>query len=103
MKVKVAHSHVTLCHPMDYTDHGILQARTLELGSLSFFQGIFPTQGLNPGLLRCRQILCQLSLQGSPRILEWTAYPFSRGSSHPRDAGLSHCRQILYQLSHKGS
>ena len=103
MKVKVAHSHLTLCHPMDYTDHGILQARTLELGSLSFFQGIFPTQGLNPGLLRCRQILCQLSLQGSPRILEWAAYPFSRGSSHPRDAGLSHCRQILYQLSHKGS
>ena len=32
-----------------------------ELGSLSLFQGIFPTQGSNPGLLHCRQILYQLS------------------------------------------
>ena len=39
------------------------------------------------------------------RILEWVAFPFSRGSSQPRlsNPGLSHCRWILYQLSHKGS
>ena len=38
------------------------------------------------------------------RILEWVAFPFSRGSSQPRsNPGLLHCRQILYQLSHKGS
>ena len=48
-------------------------------------QGIFPTQGLNPGLLRCRWILYQLSYQGSPRILEWAAYPFSSRSSLPRN------------------
>ena len=46
------------------------------VGSLSLLQGIFPTQGLNPGLQHCRQILYQLSHQGSPRILEWVAYPF---------------------------
>ena len=40
-------------------------------------QGIFPTQGSNPGLLHYRQILYQLSHRGSPRILEWVAYPFS--------------------------
>ena len=51
------------------------------MGSLSLLQGIFPTQGLNPGLLHCRRILYQLSHQGSPRILEWITYPFSRGSS----------------------
>ena len=92
----------TLCHPMDYTVHGILQAR----------------------------------------ILEWVAFPFSRGSSQPRDwtqvsriavnpfpaepqekpkntrvgslslfqgifpiqepnQGLRHCRWILYQLSYQ--
>ena len=44
-KVKVAQSCPTLCDPMDYTTHGILQAR----------------------------------------ILEWVAFPFSRGSSQPRD------------------
>ena len=47
--------------------------------------GIFPTQGLNPGLPHCRWILYQLSHKGSPRILEWVAYPFSRQSSQPRD------------------
>jgi hypothetical protein len=33
-------------------------------------QGIFPTPGLNPGLLHCRQILYHLSHQGSPTITE---------------------------------
>ena len=44
VKKKVAQWYPTLCDPMDYTVHGILQ-------------GIFPIQGLNPGLLHCRQIL----------------------------------------------
>ena len=51
------------------------------VGSCSLLQGIFPTQGLNPGLLHCRQILYQLSHKGSPRILVWVAYPFPSGSS----------------------
>ena len=37
------------------------------VGSLSLLQGIFPTQGLNPGLTCCRRILYQLRHQGSPR------------------------------------
>ena len=45
MNMKVAQSCPTLCHPMDYTNLGILQAR----------------------------------------ILEWVAFPFSRGSTQPRD------------------
>ena len=52
-----------------------------RVGRLSLLQGIFPTRRLNPGLPHCRQILYQLSHNGSPRILEWVAYPFSRGSS----------------------
>ena len=44
-EVKVAQSCLTLCNPINYTVHGILQAR----------------------------------------ILEWVAFPFSRGSSQPRD------------------
>ena len=54
------------------------------VGSPSLLQGIFPTQGSNPGLLHCRRILYQLSHQESPRTLEWVAYPFSSGSSWPR-------------------
>ena len=45
VKVKVIQLYPTLCDPMDYTIHEILQAR----------------------------------------ILEWVAFPFSRGSSQPRD------------------
>ena len=48
-------------------------------------QGIFPTQGSNPGLPHCRQILYQLSHKESPRILEWVAYPFSNRSFQPRN------------------
>ena len=74
------------------------------MGSLSLLQEIFTTQGSNPGLLHCRQILYRLRHQGSPRILEWVAYPFSKGSSRPRNQNqILHCRQILYQLSYQGS
>ena len=51
MKVKVAQSYQTLCDPMNYTVHGILQAR----------------------------------------ILEWVAFPFSRGSSEPEDGTQVSC------------
>ena len=56
-----------------------------RVGSLSLLQGIFLTQELNLGLLHCRKILYQLSHKRSPKILEWVAYPFSRGSSRPRN------------------
>ena len=55
------------------------------VGSFSLLQGIFLTERSNPGLPHCRQILYQLSHQGSPRKLEWIAYPFSRGSFWPRN------------------
>ena len=51
---------------MDYTVHGILQARILEWIRQSLLQGMFPTQESNRGLLHCRRILYQLSYQGSP-------------------------------------
>ena len=84
-KVKVAQSCLTLWDP-----HGIYSpwnspGQNTGVGNLSLLQGIFPNQGSNPGLLHCRQILYQLSHKGSPRILEWVAYPFSSGSSQPRN------------------
>ena len=56
-----------------------------SVGSLFLLQGIFPTQGSNPGLPHCRWILYQLGHKGSPRILEWVVFPFSSGSSQPRN------------------
>ena len=62
---KVTQSCLTLCDPMDYRVHGILQAR----------------------------------------ILEWVAFPFSRGSSQPRNrTQVSHIEGGFFnQLNHKGS
>ena len=88
--------------------HGNSPGQNTGGGSSSLLQGIVPTQGSNPSLPHCRQILYQLSHQGSKRILEWVAYPFSRASSWPRsrtqesNQGLLHCRGILYQLSFEG-
>ena len=55
------------------------------MGSCFLPQGIFPTQESNLGLLHCKWIVYQLSHQRGPRILERVAYPFSRGSSQPRN------------------
>ena len=86
VQVKAAQSRLTLCDPMDYSlSMGILQARILDWVAMPSSRGIFPTQGSNPGLPHCRQILYHLSHQGSPWILEWVAYPFSRGSSQHRN------------------
>ena len=55
------------------------------VGCPAVLQGIFPTQGLNAGLPHFWWILYHLSHQGSPRILEWVANLFPRGSSWPRN------------------
>ena len=59
--------------------------RNTGVGCHALLQGIFLTQELNQDLLHCRQILYLLSHQGGPRILERVVYPFSRGSSQPRN------------------
>ena len=51
----------------------------------ALLQGVFTTQESNAGLPHCRWILYCVSRQESPWILEWVAYPFSRGSSQPRN------------------
>ena len=86
----VAQLFQTLCDPMDCSPldscvHGDSPGKNTGVGCHALLQGIFPTQGLNPGFPHCRQILYHLSHQGSPRILEWVAIPFCRGSSQPRD------------------
>ena len=66
-EVKVTQSCLTLCDPMDcYSPWNSLYQNT-GMGSLSLLQGSSqPMDGVNPGLLCCRRILCQLSHKGSP-------------------------------------
>ena len=66
------------------------------VGRLSLLQRLFPTQGLNPGLLHCRWSLYQLSYQGSPKntgvdslsLLQWIFL------TQESNQGLLHCRWI---------
>ena len=73
------------------------------VGSLFLLQGIFPTQGSNPGLPHCRWILYQLGHKGSPRILEWVAYPSSSRSSWPRNQTGVSCIEWPRVLTRKTS
>ena len=99
-KVKVIHSYLTLYRPWNSP------GQNTGVGSLSLLQGIFLTQGANPGLLQCRWILYQLSHQGSPtmergliiqedpycsgRLLLWRGKIYNRGTL------------ILWGLLHRG-
>ena len=74
MTVLVTQSCLTLCDPMDCVASQAplcypwnSAGKNTGVGSHSFLWGIFLTQGSNLGLLHCRQILCSLSHQRSPR------------------------------------
>ena len=86
----LSESEICSVVPNSFQPHGLYSpwnspGQNTEVDSCSFLKGIFPTQGSNPGFLHCRRILYCLSHQGNPRILEWVAYPFFRGSSPPRN------------------
>ena len=66
-KVRVAQSCLTLCDPMDYTVHGILQARILEWVAFPFSRGIFPTQRSYPGLPTLQADSLPAEPQGKPK------------------------------------
>ena len=85
----VAQSGPTLCYLMDCSlpgssVHGDSPSKNAGVACHALLQGLIPTQGLNPSLLHCRWIFYHLSHQGSPRIQEWVAYPFSRWTFWPR-------------------
>ena len=64
--MKLTQSCLTLCDLMDYIySPWNSPSKTTGVGSSSLLQGIFPTQGLNPGVPHCRWILDQLSHQRS--------------------------------------
>ena len=71
VKMLVSQSCPTLCNfmacsPPGSSVHGILSARILDWVAIPFSRGTFPTQGSNPSLTHCGQILYPLSHQGSP-------------------------------------
>ena len=99
-EVRVAQSGPTLCDPMDYTVHGILQARILEWLAFPFSRG--SSQNRSPAL---QADSLPAEPKGKPKntgmgslSLLWQIFP-----TQESNWGLLHCRRILYQLSYEGS
>ena len=82
----------TLCNPMEWSPpgssiHAIYLGKNTGVGCHFLLQGIFLTQGSNPGLHLCRQTLYHLSHQGNPKCL-WDDFPGSPLAKNlPADAG----------------
>ena len=86
----VTQSCLTLCYPADCSlpdssVMGILQAWILELVAMPSSRASSQPRDQTQISPHCRQILYHLSHQGSPRILMWVTYPFSRRSSLPNN------------------
>ena len=69
----------------------------------SLFEGIFPTQGLNPGLLHCRQILYCLNQQRSPELGNGLLIQFLMSlkceiGSHPPKYGYGQVAQVIKKI-----
>ena len=78
----VAQLYRTVCDPVDRSPsgssvYGNYPGKKTGVSCHALLQGIFPTQGVNPCLPHCRQILYHLSHQGSPQICyEWVGILF---------------------------
>ena len=102
--VKVAQLCLTLCDPMDYTVHAILQASILEWVAFSFSRGSSqPRDRTKSPALQADSLPAEPQVKpkntgvGSLSLLQWL---FSTKESN---WGLLHCRQILNKLSSQGS
>ena len=106
----VTQSCLTFCDPMDCSPpvssvHWDSPGKNNGVDCHALFQGIFPTQGSNPGLLHCRWILLPSEPPGKPKNTRVGSLSLLRVNFLTQDLnqGLLHCRCILYQLSYPGS
>ena len=124
VKVIVTQSCLTLCDPMDYTVHGILQARILDCISFRFSRrssqprdrtqvshiagGFFTSWAKGSP-----KLLSHVWLFATPWVIQsmefsrpeyWSGYPFPSPGDLPNpgsNPSLLRCKWLLYQLSHK--
>ena len=99
LKVTVTQSCPTLWNPLEFSRPEYCSGYS-SVGSLSFLQGIVPTQGSNPGLPHWSKILYQLSHKGSPRVGSLSLHQ-GIFLTQELNLGLLNCRWIIYQLSYK--
>ena len=101
--MKVTQSCLTLCDPMDYTVHGILQARTLEWVAFPFSRGL-PNPGIKPRSPALQADSLPADQPGKPKNIEVGSLSLLQLNFQTQELnqGLLHCRRILYRLSYQG-
>ena len=92
-------SCLTLCNPMDCSapgssDHGDTPGKNAGVGYHALLHGIFPTQGLIPGLQHCRQILYHQNLQGTSFVA--SSYHNNRLKSLPSSLFMSRVSDCVF-------
>ena len=103
MKGKVAQSCLTLCDPMDYTVHGILQARILQWVAFPFSRDL-PNPGIEPRSPAWQADSLPAEPQGKPKNTGVGSRSLLQGlfPTQESNQGLLNCRRILYQQSYQG-
>ena len=88
---------------MDYTVHGILQARTLEWVAFPFHRDL-PNPGIEPRSPALQVDSLPAEPQGKPKNTGVGSLSLLQGifPTQKLNQGVLHCRQILYQLSYEG-
>ena len=101
--MKVIHWCLTLCDPMDYTVHGILQARILEW--VFPFSRDLPTSGIKPRSPALQVHSLPAESHGKPKNTGVGSLSLLQQIFLTQESnwGLLHCGHILYQMSYKGS
>ena len=104
MKVKIAQQCLTLCDPMGYIVHGILQARILEWVAFPP-PGDLPNRGIKPRSPTLQADSLPAQPLGKPKNTGVGSLSLLQRIFPTQESnwGLLHCRWILYQLSYQGS
>ena len=104
--MKVTQSYLTL-QPLDYTVHGILQARILEWVAFPFSRDplVDPNPGIEPRSPALQADSLSTEPQGKPKNTVVGSLSLFQGIFQiwESNRGLLHCRRILHQLSYQGS
>ena len=97
VKRKVTQLCPTLCNPMAYTVHGVLQARILEWVAISFFRDL-PNPGIEPRSPTLQADSLPAEPPGKPKNTGVGSLSLLQGifPTQELDSGLLHCRRILY-------
>ena len=99
----IAQSCPTVCNPTDCSPpgssvHGDSPGKNIGVGCQAFLQGIFPTQGLNPGLPHCRQIFYHLSHQEAQVFYEYILNCVHNRCSVSTESKNSHGFHITFKM-----